>query len=286
MNGFPTFPRGLTAPLLTPFEDDGTVSHGRYVEHAQRLLDGGCVALVPFGTTGEALSVGIHERTTALEALVEGGIDASVLLPGTGLSNVPDTVHLTRHAVGTGCAAVLVLPPFYVKDPSDQGLVDHLEALVDGVADDRLRIVLYHIPQVAGVGWPVDVVRRLHDAHPDTVVGIKDSSGDWGTTAAFFGIDGLAVWPGSEAWLLDGLGEGGPGCISATANVNAPAISEVVALHLAGRHDVAAVALGEAREWRAGLGEPLVPAMKRLLAQRLDDPTWANVRPPFEVAPA
>ena len=286
MSAFPTFPRGLTAPILTPFEDEGPVSHGRYVEHARRLLDGGCVALVPFGTTGEALSVGIDERTAALEALVDGGVDPSLLMPGTGLTNVPDTVHLTRHAVGAGCAATLVLPPFYLKDPSDQGLVDHLEAVIAGVDDDRLRIVLYHIPQVAGVGWPVDVARRLHEAHPDTVVGIKDSSGDWDNTAAFFGIDGLAVWPGSEGWLLDGLTAGGPGCISATANVNASAIAHVVTLHLADRHDEADVALGVARGWRAGLGEPLVPAMKRLLAQRLDDPPWANVRPPFEVVPA
>jgi len=286
MSGFPTFSRGLTAPVLTPFEDDGVVSHGRYLEHARRLLGEGCVALVPFGTTGEALSVGIDERMTALDALVDGGIDPSVLMPGTGLSNVPDTVRLTGHAVGAGCAAVLVLPPFYVKNPSDQGLIDHLEAVIAGVSDDRLRIVLYHIPQVAGVGWPVAVARRLHEAHPDTVVGVKDSSGDWGTTAAFFDVDGLIVWPGSEAWLLDGLGEGGPGCISATANVNAPAISGVVDLHLAGRHNEADAALRAARDWRTGLGEPLVPAMKRLLAQRLEDPTWANVRPPFEVAPA
>ncbi|MBC8364000.1 MAG: dihydrodipicolinate synthase family protein [Actinobacteria bacterium] len=286
MSAFPTFSRGLTAPILTPFEDDGSVSHGRYLEHALRLLEEGCVALVPFGTTGEALSVGIDERMAALDVLVNGGIDPVLLLPGTGLSNVPDTVRLTRHAVGAGCAAVLVLPPFYIKDPSDQGLVDHLESVIEGVADDRLRIVLYHIPQVAGVGWPVDVVRRLQIAHPDTVVGIKDSSGDWSNTSALFGIDGLVVWPGSEGWLLDGLRSGGPGCISATANVNAPAISEVVALHLAGRDDEAVDALGVARQWRSGLGEPLVPAMKRLLAQRLDDPTWANVRPPFEVAPA
>lgn len=283
---FPSFPRGLTAPLLTPFGDDGGVSHGRYVEHAHRLLDEGCVALVPFGTTGEALSVGIGERTAALDALVGGGVDPALLMPGTGLTNVPDTVHLTRHAVEAGVAAVLVLPPFYLKNPSDQGLVDHLEAVIDGVADDRLRIVLYHIPQVAGVGWPAGVAERLRASHPDVVVGIKDSSGDWDNTAALFGVDGLVVWPGSEGWLLDGLRAGGPGCISATANVNAPAIAGVVDLHLAGRHDEADAALAVAREWRTSLGEPLVPAMKRLLAQRLGDPTWANVRPPFEAAPA
>ncbi len=283
---FPSFPRGLTAPLLTPFGDDGGVSHGRYVEHAQRLLDDGCVALVPFGTTGEALSVGIGERTAALDALVGGGVDPALLMPGTGLTNVPDTVHLTRHAVEVGVAAVLVLPPFYLKNPSDQGLVDHLEAVIDGVADDRLRIVLYHIPQVAGVGWPAGVAERLRAAHPDVVVGIKDSSGDWDNTAALFGVDGLVVWPGSEGWLLDGLRSGGPGCISATANVNALAIAGVVDLHLAGRHDEADAALAAAREWRTSLGEPLVPAMKRLLAERLGDPAWANVRPPFEAAPA
>ena len=220
-------PNGVVAPILTPFEPDLSVSHGRMLTHAQRTLNAGCVGLAVFGTTGEALSVATRERDAALEMLVDGGIDPGVLVVGTGLPNLPGTVHLTRHAVNLGCRACMVLPPFYFKDPSDEGLFRHFAELIERVDDHRLRVVLYHIPQVAGVGIPTALATRLRAEFPEQVVGLKDSSGDWATTEAFLDIDGLTVWPGAELPLLDALDRGSPGCITATANVNPGPVVEI-----------------------------------------------------------
>ncbi len=278
----PLLPNGVVAPILTPFADDGSVSHPRMVDHAHRMLDDGCVGLAVFGTTGEALSVAARERTAALEALVDGGIDPRVLVVGTGLPNLPGTVHLTRHAVDLGCRACMVLPPFYFKDPAEEGLFRHFAGLVEAVDDDRLRIMLYHIPQVAGVGIPVSLASRLRVEFPDTVVAVKDSSGDWSNTEALFAVDGLTVYPGAELPLLDALDLGGPGCITATANVAAGPVAEVIRRHGEGGRAAAAVAMEVARAVRMMLQEhPAIPTMKGLVAHRLGDPTWANVRPPF-----
>jgi 4-hydroxy-tetrahydrodipicolinate synthase len=246
------------------------------------MLDEGCVGLAVFGTTGEALSVATREREAALEALVDGGIDPGVMVVGTGVTNLPGTVHLTRHAMELGCRACMVLPPFYFKDPDPEGLFRYFAGLVERIGDDRLRIMLYHIPQVAGVGFPVDLAARLHTEFPEVVVAIKDSSGDWANTGALFCIEGLTVYPGAELPLLEALDLGGPGCITATANVNAGPVAEVIRLHGSGDRQAAEAAMVDVRAYRMVMQEyPVIPTMKRLLALRLDDPTWATVRPPF-----
>ena len=143
-------------------------------------------------------------------------------------------------------------------------------------------IVLYHIPQVAGVGVPTAVAARLRTEFPEQVVGLKDSSGDWETTEAFLDIDGLTVWPGAELPLLDALDRGSPGCITATANVNPGPVVEVIRQYGEGGRGAAADAMERARAYRLALqAQPAIPTMKRLLALRHDDPTWATVRPPF-----
>ena len=275
-------PPGVVAPILTPFEADGSVSHARMVEHAQRMLDDGCVGLAVFGTTGEALSVATRERTAALEALVDAGVDPGLLVVGTGLTNLPGTVHLTRHAVELGCRACMVLPPFYFKDPAEEGLFRHFAGLIDAVDDDRLRIMLYHIPQVAGVGIPVSLAARLRAEFSDTVGAVKDSSGDWANTEALFAVDGLTVYPGAELPLLDALDLGGPGCITATANVSAGPVAEVIRRYVESGREAAGPAMEAARAIRLVLqSHPPIPTMKGLMAHRLGDPTWATVRAPF-----
>jgi len=274
--------RGILAPNLTPFEDDGRIAETLYVEHARRLLEEGCAGLVPFGTTGEAASVGLDERIRLLDRLVESGIPASRLLPGTGLTSLPDTVRLTRHAVKTGCAGVLVLPPFYYKRVSDEGLFAYFARLIEDVDDPALRVVLYHIPQVAGVGLSVPLVRRLREAFPKTVVGIKDSSGDWANTSALLEIERLAVYPGSELLLPRALTAGSPGCITATANVNAPALAGLARM-VGDDSDAAESAFEAARQVRLAVQKyPAISALKALLARRTGETRWRNVRPPLE----
>ncbi len=272
--------RGIIAPILTPFDDDLSVATGLYVAHAKWLIEQGCAGIAPFGTTGEALSVGIDERIDAIQALIDSGIDPMRLIPGTGLSNVADTARLSRACLDMGCAGVMTLPPFYFKDVSEDGLFNYFEQLISAIGP-HARIYLYHIPPIAIVGVPPTLASRLHMEFPEQVVGIKDSSGDWSNTRALLDIDGMVVYPGSELPLLEALELGAPGCITATANVNAGAIARVMDLYDQG--DIAAQALHETvKRLRLTLQEySPIPAQKRLLAIATGDARWANVRPPL-----
>ena len=275
-------PDGLIAPLLTPFNDDLSVATDLYIAHALDLLDQGCAAVAPFGTTGEALSIGIDERIAGLDALLGAGVPPDRLLLGTGLTNIPDTLRLTEHAVRCSCLAVLMLPPFYFKGPSDDGLFRYFDELTSRVDADDLSLLLYHFPRMAGVGFSIELVRRLRLSFPEHVVGIKDSSGDWANTRQLFDVDGLVVFPGSELKLLDALELGATGCITATANVNARRIVEVISTYRSGGIEAAASAQERAIERRLTIQdyEP-ISAQKYLLAARTGDARWAKVRPPL-----
>jgi len=277
--------RGVLAPLLTPFNDDSSVATDLYVAHALWLLKQGCAGLVPFGTTGEALSVGIDERIAAVQALVDGGIDPARMIPGTGVSNVADSARLSRACLDVGCAGVMTLPPFYFKAVSEDGLYRHFAQLIDAIGVGA-RIYLYHIPPIAVVGIPPTLAARLHAEFPENVVGIKDSSGDWNNTRSLLGIEGLTVYPGSELPLLDALERGAPGCISATANLNAAAIANVIRAWDRGDVETARELHEEVKRFRLLMQDYApIPAQKRLLAITTGDARWANVRPPLSAMP-
>src|SRR5210317_113119 len=273
--------KGLIAPILTPFDDQLAVDQEKFNALAHQLLSNGCAGLAPFGTTGEALSVGSEERKAALEGLVEAGVDPSVLIPGTGLCNLPDTVELCRHAIELGCAGVMTLPPFYYKGMSDQGLRDYFVRLIASINDERLKIYLYHIPQVSGVGLSIPLVRQLHEEFPEVIVGIKDSSGDWENTKALLGIEGLIVYPGAELPVIEAIRLGAPGCISATANLNSVRIAEVIDLCLAGNWELAETKHKKVCAVRLMFQDYApIPAQKALLARSTGHSAWGNLRAP------
>ena len=275
--------KGLIAPILTPFDDKLAVDQEKFNALAHQLLSNGCAGLAPFGTTGEALSVGSAERRTALEGLVEAGIDPSVLIPGTGLCNLPDTVELCRHAVELGCVGVMTLPPFYYKGMSDQGLHDYFVCLINTVNDERLKIYLYHIPQVSGVGLSIPLVHQLHSEFPEVIMGIKDSSGDWENTKALLGIEGLIVYPGAELPVIEAIRLGAPGCISATANLNSARIAEVITLCHVGEWEAAEFKHESVCAIRKLFQECApIPAQKALLARQSGQASWGNLRPPLQ----
>jgi 4-hydroxy-tetrahydrodipicolinate synthase len=273
---------GVLAPVLTPFAKDLSPEPGRYVRLCRWLLQHGCAGLVPFGTTSEANSLSVEERLELLDALVDSGIDPARLVPGTGCCALPDTVRLTAHAVGRGCAGVLVLPPFYYKGVSDDGLFRSYAELVERVGDHRLRVYLYHIPPVSQVGISAALVDRLLAAYPRTIAGMKDSSGDLAGTRALlerFAARGFGLFVGSERFLLEGMRGGGAGCITATANVNAAALDR---LFRAWRSPEAERLQEQANAVRALLEKaPIVPALKAVVAHHARDPGWATVRPPL-----
>jgi len=275
--------KGLIAPILSPFDNNLDFNQELYNQLAKKLLETGCSGLAPFGTTGEALSVSNSERKSALEGLVKFGIDPLKLIPGTGLCNLPDTIDLCRHALDLGCKGVMTLPPFYFKGMSDDGLHDYYVKLIEGINDTNLKIYLYHIPQVSGVGLSIDLVRNLHTEFPDTVIGIKDSSGDWENTKALLGIKGLIVYPGSELPVIDAIRLGAPGCISATANLNGTDISEVIDLCHMGKWEEADAKHEKVRTVRLMFQDYApIPAQKALLAKATGNSEWKNLRPPMQ----
>ena len=274
--------KGLIAPILSPFNDDLSFNQDLYNALAAELLATGCSGLAPFGTTGEALSVSSVERMAALEGLVASGIDPRVIIPGTGLCSLPESIALSRHAVELGCAGVMTLPPFYFKGMGDDGYFVYFEKLIDGVDHPDLKIYLYHIPQVSGVGLSIDLVKRLRAAYPEIIVGIKDSSGNWENTARLLEIDGLIVYPGAELPVIDAIRLGGPGCISATANLNGTDIARVIDLCHDGKWQDAEAAHEAVKAVRLLFQDYApIPAQKALLAKRTGDARWNNLRPPF-----
>src|SRR4051812_18446568 len=219
---------GVLVPVLTPFTRSGEPDTGRFVAFCRFLLDQGADGLAIFGTTSEANSMSAGERMELLDRLIDAGIPAGKLVPGTGACSVTEAATLIRHAVGHGVGGVLMLPPFYYKGMDDDGLFAFFSAVIDRVGSAALRMFLYHIPPQTGLGLAFDLVGRLIKAHPQTVVGLKDSSRDWDRTAALVEpFPGFAVFPGAEVFLLDGLRKGAVGCITASGNVNVPGIRKV-----------------------------------------------------------
>src|SRR5881394_327408 len=228
--------RGVLAPVVTPFKTDLSPEPQRFVRHCQWLLSQNC-GLAPFGTTSEANSMSTHERIFLLDALFAAGTDPSRMMPGTGCCSITETVEFTAHAIKHRCAGMLMLPPFYYKNVSEEGLYRYFSEVVQRVGDTRLKIYIYHIPPVAIVGITPKMVERLLTAYPTAIAGMKDSSGDWNNTKTF--LDAFAetasaartfdVFVGSETFLLANMRNGGAGTISATANVNPAAMDELYA---------------------------------------------------------
>jgi 4-hydroxy-tetrahydrodipicolinate synthase len=271
---------GVLVPVLTPFTKSGEPDAGRFAAFCRWLLDQGANGLAIFGTTSEANSMSPGERMTLLDRLIESGIPADKLMPGTGACAVNDAVALVRHAVGHGCGGVLMLPPFYYKPVSDDGIFAFVSSVIDKVGSSALRMYLYHIPPVAVVGYSLDLVGRFIKAYPQTVVGLKDSSGDWDNTAALLDrYPGFAVFPGSEVFLLDALRKGGSGCITATGNVNVPGIARIYANWRGSQADALQAEATTVRKTMQAY--PMVPALKRVVAHFHNDPGWVEVRPPL-----
>jgi 4-hydroxy-tetrahydrodipicolinate synthase len=271
---------GLLTPAVTPFREDLSPDRDRWLQHCRWLMSQNS-GLAVFGTNSEANSLSLNEKMDLLDFLVDSGIDTTRLMPGTGLCALTETVKLTSHAVDLGCAGTLMLPPFFYKDVSDEGLFASFAEVIEGVGNERLRIYLYHIPPVSHVGISPELVERLVTRYPDIVVGIKDSSGDWNNTEALhaLGLDDFRIFAGSEAFLLQNMKRGGAGCISAASNVNAGAIHR---LYADWQSDDAEVRQQELNQIRSALEQyPMIAAMKATIGGFRNDPQWRSVRPPL-----
>ena len=269
------------SPVITPFGSDLSPDAERLARHCRWLLSNN-VGLAVFGTNSEANSMSVDEKADLLDKLIEDGIDPRRMMPGTGMSALSDTVNLTAHAVRLGCFGVLMLPPFYYKGVTDEGLYRSYSEVIERVGDARLKVFLYNIPPVSHVPLSVALIERLLDAYPQTVAGIKDSSGDWNNTRAYienFADRGFIVFPGSESFLLQGLRNGASGCISATANVNPGPIAKMLEIWESKDADAHQARLNEIRGIFAKY--PMIAALKSAVAHYTADADWRAVRPPL-----
>jgi 4-hydroxy-tetrahydrodipicolinate synthase len=267
---------GVIAAIATPIDENGAPDLKRAVSLARYLLDNGCDGLNVLGTTGEATSFSVDERKGVMSAYKANGLPMHRLMVGTGAASVTDAVALTRHAAHLGFGGALVLPPFYYKGVPDDGLVAYVETLVKATEQKPIPIYLYHFPAMSGLPWHVALIRRLLDSYSSRIVGLKDSSGDmaYARSAAAI-LKDFAVFPSTEACLLDARRGDFAGCISATANVNADLCARAWS-----EGDTAAL---EAAVTIRKLfdGKPLVPGVKALLAHIHGDAGLARVRPPL-----
>lgn len=274
--------RGVFAPVVTPFREDLSIDLGRFLTHCQTLVADGC-GLAVFGTNSEATSVSNSDRMRALHWLIDQGIPPNMLMPGTGCCSLDDTVALTKHALAIGVKSALMLPPFFYKNLSEDGLFAYFSSVIERVESDHLAVYLYHIPQFTQVPITAGLIERLLAKYPRNVAGLKDSSGDWQNTSTMlnrFAKQGFDVFCASEVFLPDTMALGGAGCISATANVNGKNLAKAFALasspelvtHMEGVKAVRA-------EFQS---RPMIGAMKYFLAHQYDEPGWKRVRPPLD----
>lgn len=274
--------RGIYAAAISPFRADRSLDAAKLVRYCQYLIsDGGCDGVAPTGTTGEGNSISFRQKLALPEAFAEAAFDPQRAIFGTGACAIQDVTELTKTALDAGFPNVLVLPPFYYKSPSNEGLFRFFAELIEKVGDARLRLYLYHFPQMSMTPIPVDVVLRLRSAFGSMIAGLKDSSGDMSQALAFAEATGgveadFDVYPSSEAFLFEGLAGGCAGIISGSTNAFGRLVQSA-------RADGADSATFERVKTARSLAStyPLMAAMKQLEAWRTGDDTWTRMAPPL-----
>jgi 4-hydroxy-tetrahydrodipicolinate synthase len=272
-------PDGVFAAAVTPLKKDFSIDHVALLNHCNWLLANGNNGICFMGTTGEANSFSLQERMNALDYLIEKGMDPQKLLVGTGCCALPDTIALTQHAVSKKVGGILMLPPFYYKGLSDDGLTNYFKLVIEGVSDPDLKIYLYHFPKMTGVPFTVSLVKHLVSLYPNTVVGMKDSGGDWNNMQEICReIPGFKLYAGTEKYLLSVLKVNGAGVISATTNLTGLLAAAVYTNKNEPNAEDLQAQLTAAR--LAFEGPPFPSSVKHVLAKRSHNSDWLNIRPP------
>ncbi len=281
--------KGIWPALLTPLNADLSINHLLFAEHSKGLIAKGCSGVTPFGTTGEGPSFSMAERKEAIEQLISHGVPAAQIMVSTSCVALPETLELTRHAVRAGIHGCLMLPPFFLKGVSDEGIIDCYRYVIDGVkkseGEGKLKLYLYHIPQVTGVGLSQHVIATLKQMYPKTILGIKDSAC---TTAHSVGLAdafmkdktlNMTVYVGFEPDLPEMGRRGSTGAISGLANFMPRVVGRLVT-------QPNAPATPAERDRVVKLidilgGYALMPALKGIMALLTRDESWLRVRAPL-----
>ncbi|MET0439798.1 MAG: dihydrodipicolinate synthase family protein [Devosia sp.] len=281
---------GVFCASATPVLEDGSPDHATFAAHCKALIEEGCDGVALLGTTGEANSFSIAQRQQLLENVIAAGVEPQRLLPGTSQTNVPDSITLVKHAVEAGVKACVVLPPFYYKGVSDEGLFRFYAELIEGVGSNDLRVILYHIPPIAQIGISLELTARLRETFPGIIVGVKDSSGKIESMQAFASaFQDFSVLAGADPFMLPLLRSGGAGCITSSSNLIGKHLRVVFDNWFDdSQSDKVDAAQARINAWR-DLSNAYVqlPTIKAMLAKRRNHAGWTRVRPPLvELTPA
>jgi 4-hydroxy-tetrahydrodipicolinate synthase len=275
---------GVYCAAATPLNADLSPDLAAFTTHCRTLLDEGCDGIALLGTTGEANSFSAEERRAILEAALEAGIAPAQLMPGTGCCAIADTVALTKHALSLDVTQVVMLPPFYYKGASEDGLFAAYADTIERIGDDRLRVVLYHIPQMSGVPLPLPLIGRLIGAFPKIVAGIKDSAGEFANMRALVeAFPGFSVLAGADPLMLHLLEAGGAGCITATSNLVARELATVFRLFADAARKAEVTAAQERIVALRTLSNSYtqIPTIKAMIAAKSGYEGWRRTRPPL-----
>ncbi|KAA3613177.1 MAG: dihydrodipicolinate synthase family protein [Calditrichaeota bacterium] len=268
---------GFYTATLTPLKDDLQIDNKKLIDHCTYLLECGCDGIVLMGTTGEANSFSVAERQDALDRVISAGIPAQKLLVGTGCCALPDSLNLTRHALSKGVGGVLMLPPFYYKNVSVDGLFYSFERIINEINDPLLEIYLYHFPQMSSMPIEFKLIEKLLNHFPDHIAGIKDSGGDWQNMLGMHEkFSNFRVFAGTEKLLTNVKKNGLAGCISASTNISSKVAAKL--FHENENQKTLQNKLNNLRDIVSSY--PMISALKMVLARHLAQPEWLNMRPP------
>jgi len=270
---------GVMAAAITPFDRRSQPHHARYIAHCKSLLQNGCDGINVLGTTGEANSIGLADRFDLMDAVASSGLPMDRMMVGTGAPAVEDAIRLTKHAQACGFAAALVLPPFYYKGVSDDGIFAFLARLIERSDPRRIKIYLYNFPAMTGLWYSVTLIERLVGEFPGIVAGVKDSANDRGYQSELLKrLPKFAVFPGTEAYIADAKRDGCAGCISASVNVTS---REAQAAWSASDADFAAKQARVAELRNTIQSQPLIPAIKAIKSRIEQNDKWERLLPPL-----
>lgn len=269
---------GIYAAVLTPMRSDLSCDNQKLISHCLDLIQLGCTGVALFGTTGEGPSFSLNERIDTLRELISGGLDPKKIIVANGSSGIQDTIELGKEVVEQGCACLLIAPPSFYKNITDAGVVSFYRTVIRGIADQNLRVILYHIPQFSGVSISLGAIEALRREFPETVIGIKESEGNLSFTKTILKtLPGFKVFVGNEGQIIEAVHLGGAGAICGIANLYPELICS---LYRQAQKNQAPNPIEIEAVFKALQGIPFIPAAKSLMEKRQGN-IWREVRPPL-----
>jgi 4-hydroxy-tetrahydrodipicolinate synthase len=271
---------GIYAAAVTPFDANGALL-AEQIEGLMRYFERkGADGVLICGTTGEAASMSVTERIQALNSARAAGTKLRMLV-GTGAASIEDAVTLTRNAFDIGADGVVVLPPFFNKEMSVDGLFLFYDQLITRAVPSDGRLLLYHNPVTTITSISFELIHRLCDRYPEQIVGIKDSGSDLEHSRKLnTEFPHFHVFVGDDRHLSENLAAGGAGAITGVSNIFCDLLRDVRTKFAAGEPvDAAQERVNDAHSRFQGMGR--LAAFKTLLVagRIIPEPT---VRPPLK----